>query len=47
MTHKVYRVVDLETSINKTGPNAIGKNKASPYNPDNNIVMFGEKMVSD
>lgn len=36
-----YLVIDLETSIKNRGEDAIGKNKASPYHPDNKIVWCG------
>lgn len=39
-----YSVVDLETSVNNTGEDAIGKNKASPYHPDNKVVLDGALM---
>jgi len=48
MTHKdsVY-VIDLETSIKNRGDEAIGKMKASPHCPKNDIVYLGVKNVLD
>lgn len=37
-----YHVIDLETSIKNRGEEAVGKFKASPFHPDNEIVMYGE-----
>lgn len=39
-----YIVIDLETSIKNKGDNAIGNFKASPFHPDNQIVMAGTKL---
>lgn len=39
-----YIVIDLETTIRNRGLDAIGKLKASPYHPDNKIVMIGTSM---
>ena len=36
-----YCVIDTETSIKNRGENAIGDFKASPFHPDNKIVMLG------
>jgi DNA polymerase I-like protein with 3'-5' exonuclease and polymerase domains len=37
-------IIDLETSIKNRGEDAIGKFKASPFFPSNNIVMTGIKV---
>lgn len=36
-----FSVIDFETGIKNRGENAVGKNKASPFHPDNNIVWYG------
>lgn len=36
-----YLVVDLETSIHNYGEESVGKDRASPYHPDNKIVYMG------
>lgn len=36
-----YLVIDTETSIKNVGEDAIGKNKASAFHPDNYIVAMG------
>ena len=36
-----FVTIDLETSVKNTGQWAIGNHKASPFHPDNNIVLFG------
>lgn len=38
-----YLVIDLETSVNNVGEDAIGDMKASPFHPDNKIVAVGSK----
>ena len=38
-----YLVLDSETNIKNVGDDAIGKNKADPFHPDNNIVWMGFK----
>lgn len=41
MKHITY--LDTETTINNSGDDAIGKNKASPFHPNNYIVWVGWK----
>lgn len=36
-----YYVIDLETSIKNRGEAAVGSNQASPFHPDNKIVLTG------
>ena len=38
-----YLVLDVETSIKNRGEKAIGKDKASPFCPDNQVVLVGER----
>lgn len=45
MKYKNIVVVDTETSIKNRGPEAIGTFKASPFHPDNKIVMLGQKAL--
>lgn len=37
----VFSVIDLETSIKNRGEHSIGRNKASPFHPENKIVWYG------
>jgi len=39
--NKLYSVIDLEVTIRNTGENAIGGMMASPFHPDNEIVLYG------
>lgn len=41
MSKDKYVVIDLETSVNNVGDEAIGKMKASPFSDKNDIVLFG------
>ena len=43
----VLLTLDAETSIKNRGERAIGKDKASPHHPDNNIVYLGYKLRTD
>lgn len=36
-----YQVLDFETTVYNRGEDAIGNNKASPYHPDNKVVLLG------
>jgi len=36
-----YTVIDLETTIRNTGEDAVGKQQAAPYHPDNKIWLYG------
>ena len=36
-----YYVLDIETSIKNRGEAAVGSNQASPFHPDNKIVLSG------
>lgn len=38
-----YCVLDAETTIRNRGDEAVGDNKASPYHPDNHVVVWGWK----
>ena len=38
---KQYSIIDLEVSIRNRGEQAIGGLQASPYHPDNEIVLYG------
>jgi len=42
-----FATIDLETSIKNRGPDAIGKNKASPFHKENKICYVGLKDSRD
>lgn len=43
MSGFAYTVIDLETSIKNRGDESVGQFQASPFHPDNKIVLLGEK----
>jgi len=42
-----YLVIDTETSLKNKGEESVGNFKASPFHPDNEIVMMGEVCDTD